>query len=79
MRPGLARMGCTVSFVCCEEDFLQMYQHEFEEKAKENLTKVRISGCGAGVNTLEVCAFAVRACLFASVCRNSISDAVFVF
>ncbi|XP_035995596.1 SH3 and cysteine-rich domain-containing protein 3-like isoform X1 [Fundulus heteroclitus] len=29
-----ARMGCTVSFICCEEDFLQMplYRHEDEEK-----------------------------------------------
>ncbi|XP_054881587.1 tensin-1-like isoform X1 [Poeciliopsis prolifica] len=27
-------MGCTVSFICCEDDFLQMplYQHEDEEK-----------------------------------------------
>ncbi|XP_008295555.1 tensin-1 isoform X4 [Stegastes partitus] len=33
-------MGCTVSFICCEEDFLQMpvYQHE-EEKKKESLKK----------------------------------------
>lgn len=42
VRPGLARMGCTVSFICCEEDFLQMHQHEVEEKTKENLTKVRV-------------------------------------
>ncbi|XP_042281550.1 tensin-1 isoform X2 [Thunnus maccoyii] len=29
-------MGCTVSFICCEEDFLQMpvYQHEEEKKKK---------------------------------------------
>ncbi|XP_037343540.2 tensin-1 isoform X2 [Pungitius pungitius] len=29
-----ARMGCTVSFICCEEDFLQMpgFQHEEKEK-----------------------------------------------
>ncbi|KAM9850790.1 tensin-1 [Aulostomus maculatus] len=34
-------MGCTVSFICCEEDFLQMpvYQHEEEEKKKESLIK----------------------------------------
>ncbi|XP_051259661.1 tensin-1 isoform X9 [Dicentrarchus labrax] len=35
-------MGCTVSFICCEEDFLQMpvYQHEEEEKTqKESLKK----------------------------------------
>eukprot|EP00066_Takifugu_rubripes_P021403 XP_011610669.1 PREDICTED: tensin-1-like isoform X4 [Takifugu rubripes] len=32
-------MGCTVSFICCEEDFLQMYQNEVEEKTKGNLTK----------------------------------------
>ncbi|XP_040913985.1 tensin-1 isoform X7 [Toxotes jaculatrix] len=34
-------MGCTVSFICCEEDFLQMpvYQHEEEKKKKENLRK----------------------------------------
>ncbi|XP_049450618.1 tensin-1 isoform X10 [Epinephelus fuscoguttatus] len=33
-------MGCTVSFICCEEDFLQMpaYQHE-EEKKKESPKK----------------------------------------
>ncbi|XP_028292596.1 tensin-1 isoform X5 [Gouania willdenowi] len=33
-------MGCTVSFICCEEDFLQMpvYQHE-EEKKKGSLKK----------------------------------------
>ncbi|XP_026232946.1 tensin-1 isoform X5 [Anabas testudineus] len=33
-------MGCTVSFICCEEDFLQMpvYQH-VEEKKKESVTK----------------------------------------
>ncbi|XP_035532423.1 tensin-1 isoform X3 [Morone saxatilis] len=35
-------MGCTVSFICCEEDFLQMpvYQHEEEQKTqKESLKK----------------------------------------
>ena len=40
-------MGCTVSFICCEEDFLQMplYQHEEEEKKKkESLKKVRSAG-----------------------------------
>ncbi|KAL6101295.1 tns1 [Pungitius sinensis] len=32
-----ARMGCTVSFICCEEDFLQMpgFQHEEKEKNEE--------------------------------------------
>ncbi|CAG08196.1 unnamed protein product, partial [Tetraodon nigroviridis] len=33
-------------FLDRRKDFLQMYQHEVEEKAKENLKKVRISGCG---------------------------------
>ncbi|XP_047226705.1 tensin-1 isoform X6 [Girardinichthys multiradiatus] len=30
-------MGCTVSFICCEEDFLQMplYQHEDEKKKEQ--------------------------------------------
>ncbi|XP_029315401.1 tensin-1 isoform X4 [Cottoperca gobio] len=34
-------MGCTVSFICCEEDFLQMpvHQHEEEEKKKDSLKK----------------------------------------
>ncbi|XP_054470676.1 tensin-1 isoform X2 [Anoplopoma fimbria] len=34
-------MGCTVSFICCEEDFLQMpgWQHEEEKKKEENLKK----------------------------------------
>ncbi|XP_068602030.1 tensin-1 [Brachionichthys hirsutus] len=34
-------MGCTVSFICCEEDFLQMpvYRHEVGEKEKERLEK----------------------------------------
>ncbi|XP_027133167.1 tensin-1 isoform X2 [Larimichthys crocea] len=34
-------MGCTVSFICCEEDFLQMpvYQHEEEEKTKKESLK----------------------------------------
>lgn len=45
VRSGSARMGCTVSFICCEDDFLQMpgYQHEEEEekKKKERLKKVR--------------------------------------
>lgn len=41
VRSGSARMGCTVSFICCEEDFLQMpvSQHD-EEKKKESLNKV---------------------------------------
>lgn len=45
-RSGFARMGCTVSFICCEEDFLQMpvYQHEEEKKKKESLKKVRTCG-----------------------------------
>ncbi|KAK5617800.1 hypothetical protein CRENBAI_026565 [Crenichthys baileyi] len=39
---GCARMGCTVSFICCEEDFLQMplYQHE-DEKKKEPVSYVK--------------------------------------
>ncbi|XP_039673408.1 tensin-1 isoform X4 [Perca fluviatilis] len=33
-------MGCTVSFICCEEDFLQMpVHHHEEEKKKESLKK----------------------------------------
>lgn len=53
-------MGCTVSFICCEEDFLQMpaYQHEVEEKKKESLKEVR----SARRNALDQ---AGRACLFA--------------
>lgn len=42
------RMGCTVSFICCEEDFLQMpvFHHEEEEEEetkekKERVKKVR--------------------------------------
>ncbi|KAA0715468.1 hypothetical protein E1301_Tti019575 [Triplophysa tibetana] len=29
-------MGCTVSFICCEEDFLQMPFDQHVEKKKEN-------------------------------------------
>ena len=40
---GSARMGCTVSFICCEEDFLQMpvYQHEEEEEKKKKKVRRR--------------------------------------
>lgn len=43
VHPGSARMGCTVSFICCEDDFLQMpaHQHEVEEKKKERQEEVR--------------------------------------
>ncbi|CAL8266182.1 unnamed protein product [Lota lota] len=34
-------MGCTVSFLCCEDDFLlQMPVHQYEEEKKENRMKV---------------------------------------
>ncbi|XP_070694649.1 tensin-1 isoform X3 [Pempheris klunzingeri] len=32
-------MGCTVSFICCEDDFLQMPVYHHEEEKKEGLTK----------------------------------------
>lgn len=47
VRSGFARMGCTVSFICCEEDFLQMpvYHHE-DEKKKGRLRKVKVEQAG---------------------------------
>ncbi|XP_074551743.1 tensin-1 isoform X4 [Halichoeres trimaculatus] len=32
-------MGCTVSFICCEDDFLQMPVYHHEEKKKESVKK----------------------------------------
>lgn len=74
--PGLARMGCTVSFICCEEDFLQMYQHEVEEKTKGNLTKVRSCGWRRSTWGLRVLSLGSFVCVCA---LNPSPDAVFVF
>lgn len=50
VRSGFARMGCSVSFICCEEDFLQMpVYHHGEEKKKGSPKKVRRS-CQKGGN-----------------------------
>ncbi|KAA8588380.1 hypothetical protein FQN60_001574, partial [Etheostoma spectabile] len=39
--PRALWMGCTVSFICCEDDFPQMpvHQHDEEKKKKESLKK----------------------------------------
>ncbi|XP_074514430.1 tensin-1 isoform X4 [Sebastes fasciatus] len=34
-------MGCTVSFICCEEDFLQMPVHQHEEEKKKKKESLR--------------------------------------
>lgn len=50
VRSGFARMGCSVSFICCEEDFLQMpVYHHGEEKKKGSPKKVSRS-CQKGGN-----------------------------
>ncbi|XP_057708331.1 tensin-1 isoform X3 [Corythoichthys intestinalis] len=37
-------MGCTVSFICCEEDFLPMHVHQHEEEEEEDKKKKRKDG-----------------------------------
>lgn len=75
-RPGLARMGCTVSFICCEEDFLQMYQHEGEETAKAKLTKVRMRRGLASLHSRFARSQSGRVCLRRGA---RVLHAVFVF
>lgn len=70
VRPVFARMGCTVSFICCEEDFLQMpaHQHEVEEKKKESLKKVRSAWRKKRAGVKNTADKAGRACLHVCVC-----------
>ncbi|XP_053733576.1 tensin-1 isoform X4 [Synchiropus splendidus] len=63
-------MGCTVSFICCEEDFLQMpgYHHEEEEEKKRSAQPEELEALHS--HTFRVKTF--KKSKYCSVCKQNI-------
>ncbi|XP_075959013.1 tensin-1 [Anarhichas minor] len=73
-------MGCTVSFICCEEDFLQMPLCQYEEEKKKKKKKKKEEDCLIKPDELEALhshTFRVKTFKKAkhcSVCKQTISQ-----